>query len=342
MFIFIGKINNKTTPDPVEEKKETFYGEGYTLKYDSSWKATTLDNNRGLLYSDKKSYFVTLGQSNLDVTIDCDFSKISCKSSTYEEFYSFWSKEVDKNKYLFTRDSSFANLKDDIYYATYNYSLAETGELKGKYYIVISVKKNSAISFYSSADEVDLVNLNPEIVELLKTIDMDEQSSSTATPPEDVSNWNLYSSIRGDAAARKKTIYGEYRILSDDSSYWVFKNGEFWWYKSEDNLNDNYWYGTINVKTGKSGMKSVGLSESRLDSILDAHDGKVTASDVYSITLVPKKIISKGEDKSATNIPKGTKWKFVWVLIDHNNEGIEAEVLNVDTADTSYFVKVKD
>ena len=343
ILVFTGQIGSK---DPVIEPDDTkvFYGEGYTLSYNSSWNVTKRDDTGKVLqYNSEKSYFGPIGQSDLSVTIDCDFSKISCKSQTYDEFYNYWSKEIDAKKYLFTRDSSFALLKDDIYYATYNYSLVSSGELVGKYYIVISVDKNSALSFYSEADELNLATLNPEVIELLKTIKIEESNiDDPDNPANNLSNWNVYKDLRSDAAGRKKTLYGEYRMLSNDTSYWVFKNGEFWWYKSEKDLNDNYWYGTISVKTGKRGIASVGLEESRLDAIMDENDGNVSASDIYSIILTPKKIVSGGEDKSSTNIPKGTKWKFVWTLINHKDEGIEAEVLNVDTADMSYFVKVKD
>lgn len=343
ILVFTGQVGSKPTLTESDDKK-VFYGEGYTLQYDSSWNVTKTDETGKVLqYNSEKSYFGPMGHTDLNVTVDCDFSKVSCKSSTYDEFYNYWAKTIDNKTYLFTRDSSFAKLKDDIYFATYNYSLVETGELVGKYYVVISTDKNSVLSFYTKADELNIATLNPEVIELLKTIEIEEDKDvSSDNPASNLSNWNLFSELRSDAAGRKKTLYGEYRILSDATSYWVFKNGEFWWYKNENDLNDNFWYGTASIKTGKRGLVSVGLDENRLDAIMDENDGNVSASDVYSIVLTPKKIISGGEDKSSTNIPKGTKWKFVWILIDHKDEGIEAEVLNVDTSDESFFVKVKD
>ena len=89
-------------------------------------------------------------------------------------------------------------------------------------------------------------------------------------------------------------------------------------------------------------MKSVGIDEDKLDIILQQSNGKVTAGDVYTIIMTPKKIISGGKDKSEDNIPEDSEWKFIWILVDHGDEGIEAQVLNVDTADTYYLVKVKD
>ena len=244
-----------------------------------------------------------------------------------------------------TKDSSFSNLKDDIYYATYNYSFNSTGELKGKYYLIISKGKNTVLSFLTNADQEYLSELNPAVLALLKTIDIDKQITDETTIGDtlnSLSSWNRYPELRANATGRKKTIYGEFRTLSDSPTYWIFKNGEFWWYKSEEDLKDNYWYGSITVKTGKAGMKSVGLDGDKLDTILKQSNGKVTAGDVYTIVMTPKIIISDGEDKSEDNIPEDSKWKFIWIIVDHGDEGIEAQVLNVDTGDTYYLVKVKD
>ena len=342
LIIFVRFVS---TAKDVDTGGKVFYGDGYILRYDTSWKATMMDEDRiALKYNGEESYFIQVGQSNLDETIECDFQKASCKATMYNDFYTYWKEDIDENLGLI-KDSSFIHLKDDIYYATYNYSLKKTGEVKGKYYLIVSKEKNSVLSFVSTVSEDELAILNPAILDLLQTIEIDKQVSqeeSMGQTLEKLSSWNQYSDLRKDALGRKNTIYGEFRILSDSSSYWVFKNGEFWWYKSESNLKDNYWYGKMTVKTGKNGMKLVGLDESKLEAILDQSNGKLSSSDVYAIKMTPKKIISGGEDKSDTNIPEGTTWKFVWILVDHGDEGIEAQVVNVDTADTSYFVKVKD
>jgi len=342
LIIFVRFVS---TAKDVDTGGKVFYGDGYILRYDTSWKATMMDEDRiALKYNGEESYFIQVGQSNLDETIECDFQKASCKATMYNDFYTYWKEDIDENLGLI-KDSSFIHLKDDIYYATYNYSLKKTGEIKGKYYLIVSKEKNSVLSFVSNVSEDELATLNPAILDLLQTIEIDKQVSqeeSMGQTLEKLSSWNQYSDLRKDALGRKNTIYGEFRILSDSSSYWVFKNGEFWWYKSEKDLKDNYWYGKMTVKTGKNGMKLVGLEESKLEAILDQSNGKLSSSDVYAIKMTPKKIISGGEDKSDTNIPEGTEWKFVWILVDHGDEGIEAQVVNVDTADTSYFVKVKD
>ena len=285
-----------------------------------------------------------MGESSLDITISCNFSSNSCKTQTYNDFYDYWKESIDETLYL-TRDTSFVLLKDDIYYATYNYALKETNETKGKYYLVVSKKKNAVLSFISSGDEIKLADLNPNIIKILNTIEIKSRAKQDKKESETVdqlSNWNRYSDLRQDTRARKNVLNGSYRILADTTSFWIFKNGKFWWYRSEEQLDDNYWYGTYSVKTGKKGLKSVGLDEKNVDKILKEAQGKITEDDIYSITMVPKQIIFDGVDKSDTNVRAGTKWRFVWILIDHGVDGVEAQVFNADTFDVSYFVKVND
>ena len=67
----------------------------------------------------------------------------------------------------------------------------------------------------------------------------------------------------------------------------------------------------------------------------------IDLEDVYSLVLTPERIISSGEDKSS-EIPENTEWKLVWILVNHKKEGIEAQVLNIDSNEYSYYFKVKD
>ena len=156
-----------------------------------------------------------------------------------------------------------------------------------------------------------------------------------------MSAWNQYSHLRQGTLGTKKDINGGWKTLSDSEAYWVFKNGEFWWYKSINDLNDNYWYGKTRILTGKSGLKEVGLDESRVDYIVANADGKVSSDNIYTIIFTPSKVISGGVDKSATNMT-GEDWHMVWIIVDHGSEGLEAQVMNVKTAETAYLVKIND
>ncbi len=137
-------------------------------------------------------------------------------------------------------------------------------------------------------------------------------------------------------------LYGGWKTQSSDyETYWVFDGNEFWWYKSYNDLKDNYWYGTMTIETGREGLKSVGLNENAVDTILKNSKGNVTEEDIYTLTLTPKKIISGGVDKSSTNIPENSKWHYVWIVVDYDEQGFEGQVLNVDTNEVTYFQRSK-
>lgn len=337
-----------------------FYGDGYQLTYDNDWVSGTVSEKKALSYSDAdNSYFLPIGKSALS-EFSCDFENTTCQTKLYNEFYNMWGKSLNQNSlYLYKDSYSFNLLKDDIYYGTYNYGKSST-DLRGKYYLLVSKEKNVVLSFMTNSNADDVDDISEEVLELFRTIEIEKNTStnnsnSNSNSDENViyddelyemldsmSNWNRYSSLRTGNLGKVSYITGGWRILSDSETYWEFKNGEFYWYKSVNDLNDNYWYGTTKILTGKEGLKSVGLDESKVDNIVSRSNGSVTANDIYAIICTPTKIISNGEDKSATNIPANSKWNYVWIVVDHGTEGIEAQVVNVDTAETTYYVKIKD
>jgi len=342
------------------DKTKTFYGDWYQLTYDNDWVSGTVSEKKALSYSEAtNSYFLPIGKSALS-EFSCDFEDSTCKTKLYNEFYDMWSKSLNQNSlYLYKDSYSFNLLKDDVYYGSYNYGKSST-DLRGKYYLLVSKEKNVVLSFMTNSNAADVEDISEEVLELFRTIEIEKNTStnnsnSNSNSDENViyddelyemldsmSNWNRYSSLRTGDLGKVSYITGGWRILSESETYWEFKNGEFWWYKSVNDLNDNYWYGTTKILTGKEGLKSVGLDESKVDNIVSRSNGSVTANDIYAIVCTPTKIISGGEDKSSTNIPADSKWNYVWVVVDHGNEGIEAQVVNIDSAETTYYVKVKD
>lgn len=338
----------------------TFYGDGYRLTYDNEWKNGTVSSKKALSYSEAyNSYFLPIAKSALSEYI-CDFEDYTCQTKMYNQFYDLWSKSLNqKSLYLYKDSYSFNLLKDDIYYATYNYGKTST-DLRGKYYLLVSKEKNVVLSFMTNCNANDVKEISEEVLELFMTIEIEknkvENNSNSNGNSDDkaiyddelyemldsMSNWNRYSNLRTGNLGKVSYITGGWRILGDSETYWEFKNGTFYWYKSVNDLNDNYWYGTTKILTGKEGLKSVGLDESKVDNIVSRSKGSVTSNDIYAIICTPTKIISGGVDKSATNIPANSKWNYVWVIVDHGIEGIEAQVVNVDNTETTYYVKIKD
>lgn len=301
-------------------------------------------------YYKEHAYISPNGISSLkqfEDSYDIDFDTEKGKKVVYDEFYDYFNSGDEITLHL--GSDGFYFLKDDVYFANIDYSQNSLGdEIVGKFYIIVSKSKNAIISFMTvcSSDKGD-----EEIFNLLKTIEIydyeDEDDNSIYDKDlydmlDSLSNWNRYSDLREGDLGTRLNINGEWRILSNSETSWEFRNGEFWWRKSYNDLDDNYWYGTTEILTGKKGLKRAGIEESRMDYIISNSSYKLTEDNFYTIIFTPTKIISGGIDKSSTNIPEDSTWTFVWILVDHGDEGIEAQVLNVANVDTSYYVKIKD
>lgn len=331
--------------------------DNFSILYEDSWTEVTVDTNNmeGLMYGEDELYFLNVGVRSLkDVEnkLACNYEDTACQKKLYDSLYNYWNNDQEINK-LLSGDEKFNELKYDADYTTISYGESEN-DVKGKLYLVVSEDKNIVICFISKSD-----NYKGEYDDLIKdlldslviynydkddyvTNDDKDDDSDIGDALNDLANWNRYKDLRSGNISHNKAISGGWRILSDSETYWVFKNNEFWWYKSVNDLDDNYWYGTTEIVTGKEGLKKAGLSEDKVDQIISQSNGNITANDIYTIICTPTKIISDGVDKSSTNIPVDYKWTYVWIVVDHGTEGVEAQVLNMSTYDTSYYVKLND
>ena len=323
----------------------TFYGNGFELTYNSKWKKQTATTTDGksvdvLVYGDNEIYFSPIGQSALSET-NVDFTKEDGKKSLYQQFYDYWNKSKLDGKYsLVSGSNSFYYLANNLYYAYMDYGTSTTDKV-GRMYLVVDSSNNAILSFRSQIKEMFYTN-SSNVESLLRTIKVTTKyDNDLADSLDSMSAWNQYSSVRKSSTLdTTKDINGGWRILSSSEEYWVFNNGEFYWYKSYKDLKDNYWYGKTKIAKGKAGLKSLGLDESKVDQIVANSNGKVTENDIYGIILTPTKIISGGVDKSSTNIT-GENWNYALVIVDHGSEGLEGQLLNTKSADTSYYVKIK-
>lgn len=211
------------------------------------------------------------------------------------------------------------------------------------YYDETTLKGEKTYNYNYDFDEEKLKASNEGVESYLKEFSnnfIKENNGSCIIDGETVSTDST--GLGNDSLGKISYITGGWKYSGDSETYWVFRSGEFWWYKSFNDLNDNYWYGTTTIYQGKEGLKAVGIDEDKADEVIALGNGKITLADIYTIICTPKKIISGGKDLSSTNIPENTKWNQIWILIDHGSEGIEAQVLDVDNNSKNYFIKIKD
>lgn len=336
--VFGNAQGNTGTGNIITNEEKTFIGESFEIKYKYPWQETKTKLTNGeeekiLNYNNGQIRLLPIGSSDLSKTATTDFSTYTGKVKLYSDFREYWGRTDN----ISNGTGTFLTLTDELYYASMDYTRSDT---HGKMYLIVSEENNAVLSFMT-AITIDKNDADNEVLNLLKNINIstlydDELSGYLDT----MTNWNVYKSARSGDLGKKKTIEGGWRILANSEEYWTFKNGEFGYYKSFNDLNDNYYTGTYKVYTGKTGAAKVGIEESKVESIVTKNKG-IKESDIYTLILTPKKIVSGGVDKSATNLGN-EDWHMVWILVDHGKEGFEGQMLNVKTADTSYYVKIKD
>ena len=337
--ILVGNSSNKTNTKPtITEQEKIYYGESFEIKYSYPWSESTGTLTNGekqkyLNYNNGEIVLFPLGTSDLDETATTDFSTSTGKFKLYNDFREYWGKTDN----ISNGTGTFFTLVDGIYYASMDYT---KGDRHGKLYLIASEENNALISFTTQIS-IDKNKADEEVLKLFKKINISTiYDDELAGYLDTMSNWNTYQSARSGNLGSKKTIEGGWRILANSEEYWTFKNGEFYYYKSVNDLNDNYYQGTYKIYTGKTGASKIGIDPSKIDSIVAKNKG-IKETDIYALILTPKKIISGGVDKSSTNLGS-EDWHYEWILVDHGKEGIEGQILNVKTADTSYYVKIKD
>ena len=93
-------------------------------------------------------------------------------------------------------------------------------------------------------------------------------------------------------------IQGTWEIDTGSGAGYKFVDDKFMWLKSIENVNDNYWYGDVEYYKGAEAMEIAGLTEEELKSSLPG----LKPENIFVTKLDPEKIITDGEDKTATNM----------------------------------------
>ena len=360
LFLAYG-VYYRTHPDMLKKKEENqikkldgaseYQGDGFKLKCDYYWSKGKLSNLEVLYYTDGESYLMPVGVSGLNETIKCNFDTANCKRVLYEDFFNYLSPIMNKsNLQIYMIGDSFEPFKNDRYIAVYDYGIEKT-DLKGKYYLVVDQSKNAVLSFMSNSKNGNLKNLHESIMDLFETMEIDEiplegekdskTGDATTEIDSSISYWRSFKQVRIGAAGKNKEVEGEWRVLSDEETYWVFRDGKFWWYKSVNDLGDNYWSGDYSEVVGKEGAMAAGLTEEEIDKAIADSDGTITESDFHTLLLVPTKYYTEGKD-ATDQIEGGTKWLYVWIFVDHDDEGLEGQIVSINSQAYAYYVKMKD
>lgn len=130
-------------------------------------------------------------------------------------------------------------------------------------------------------------------------------------------------------------IQGVWEIDTGSGAGWKFEEDKFWWVKSIQDFDDNYWYGDIELYSGAEAMEIAGLTDEELETTLPSIDSE----NIFVLKLDPEKIISEGEDKTATNMSDATLWTQLWIIEETNGKTL-ATVVDLNTFRMDTYTKV--
>lgn len=121
-----------------------------------------------------------------------------------------------------------------------------------------------------------------------------------------------------------KTLKGEIKLTNNITGSWkssnnglfVFnKDNSFYWYNSFNNLQDNYYKGTYNYKTGQEALDEMGFTEEELKK---EYDGKIKPENVYSINLKPTSVQKNKIDITSVELNENETWWYILLINDDN------------------------
>lgn len=127
-------------------------------------------------------------------------------------------------------------------------------------------------------------------------------------------------------------IYGGW----ESESYYEFReDGTYGWYKSSEDMSDNYYSGSISVLKGYEACEHLGITMDKVLTVVANSEGTVGLDDIYCITCSPTYLVSNGVDKSDTL--GGLSYDLLFVVTGEKS----AQATNMGNYDTYYFTKIK-
>lgn len=131
-------------------------------------------------------------------------------------------------------------------------------------------------------------------------------------------------------------LQGTWEIDTGSGAGYKFDGNKFWWVKSIEDFDDNYWYGDVEIYNGAEAMEIAGLTDEELKSSLPG----LEVENIFMLKLDPEKIITDGEDKTATNMTDKTLWNRLW-LLEETKDNVIAVVIDLETFSIEGYTKVE-
>ena len=136
---------------------------------------------------------------------------------------------------------------------------------------------------------------------------------------------------------------GTQKLRKDISGNWVAQSnvcfqfntdGTFNWYKSYDDMNDNYYTFTYDVINSREAINALELDYSDVNTIIINSEGKISYDDFFYIKTYPTYAIVDGVEKSESEL-ENLNYEFLFIKVSDTY----AEMLNYSTGLPVYVTK---
>lgn len=91
------------------------------------------------------------------------------------------------------------------------------------------------------------------------------------------------------------------------------EDNTFEWYNSHNNLEDNYYKGNYNYKTGIEAIKEMGFTE---EEFKKEYGEAIKLENVYSINLIPTLVQKNKIDVTTVEIDENKSWWYILIIKD--------------------------
>ena len=89
------------------------------------------------------------------------------------------------------------------------------------------------------------------------------------------------------------------------------EDNTFYWYNSHNNLEDNYYKGSYNYKTGLEALTEMGFTE---EEFKKEYGAKIKLENVYSINLQPTLVQKNKIDVTTVEVDENKSWWYIMIV----------------------------
>ena len=151
-------------------------------------------------------------------------------------------------------------------------------------------------------------------------------------------NWDNLSTYIDESKIDNTTgIIGRWKELSDNSSYLVFSENEYYFYSDINNMEENYSTGKYSLINGNEKISGFNIHNRIINRIFNKIKEKLKEVNFSILELEPSKIVKNGKESNA----EIEEESLIKIIVESSHENvIGLSLINLDEENIKYYYKV--